>query len=274
MTPEERQLLSGLFDRLNQANPGEVDREAMDFIQNAIRANPKAAYVMAQSVLVQEEMINTATARVSELEKEVGMLKQAASAAPAAAAASRSAIGGIPRRIGGGMGAGMGGGMGAGATMAAAPAAPPSGINLPRPGAGVAPGMAPGMGAAGMGAAPGGPAPGPWQRQQPEAQSGGGGFLKTALGAAVGVAGGMLLANSLSSMFGGNKAQAAEGAQSPAGSNDGWGDTGGGGWQADNNAATPGGGNWGDDGGGAWNSDDSGSWDDSAGSGDSWGGDE
>lgn len=257
MTPEERQLLSGLFDRLRAANPGEIDREAMEFINNALRANPNAAYVMAQSVLVQEEMINTASAKVKELEGEVAQLKQGAGAA----AAPRSALGGTgaaglpPRRTGGGFGAGATPAM---AAMAPRGPVPPSGIQVPAPGS--------------MGAAPGAPQGGPWQRPQADQQAGGGSFLKTALGAAVGVAGGMLLANSLSSMFGGGKAQAAEGAQSPAGSNDGWGDTGAGGWNPDS-AGNAGNQSWGDDGGGSWNSDDSGSWDDSGG-GDSWGGDE
>jgi hypothetical protein len=62
---------------------------------------------------------------------------------------------------------------------------------------------------------PAAPAPSPWQQAQPGQQSGGwaqsapqaaggGSFLKGALGAAAGVAGGVLLANSLSGLFGGH----------------------------------------------------------------------
>ncbi len=217
MTPEERQLLSGLFDRLRSADPGPIDQEAMNLINDSIRANPKAAYVMAQSVLVQEEMLNTASARVEELEKEVASLKKPVQSAPSAFAPPRSALGSAaPRRMGGGMGGGMGRNPGAGMGMAPGgngqgqpygqPYGQPSGMQVPRPGA---------MGAGG--------APSPWGGQAGAAQQGGGGgsFLKGALGAAVGVAGGMLLANQLSSMFGGGKAQAetakpAEAAGSPA----------------------------------------------------------
>ena len=49
----------------------------------------------------------------------------------------------------------------------------------------------------------GGPAAGPWGAPQPQQ---GGGFLKGALGAAAGVAGGVLLADSLQGLFGGGQA--------------------------------------------------------------------
>ena len=53
------------------------------------------------------------------------------------------------------------------------------------------------------------PQPSPWGGQP----SAGGSFLRTAAGAAVGVAGGMLLANSISSMFAGGHGGSAPGAQ-------------------------------------------------------------
>jgi hypothetical protein len=58
---------------------------------------------------------------------------------------------------------------------------------------------------------------GPWGGQQQQAPSAGGGFLRGALGTAAGVAGGMLLANSLSGIFGGHSAANALGLGSPTG---------------------------------------------------------
>ena len=51
MTPEERQMLSGLFDRIRGAASGPKDPEAESFIQDAMRTTPAAGYVMAQTVL-------------------------------------------------------------------------------------------------------------------------------------------------------------------------------------------------------------------------------
>lgn len=297
MTPEERQLLSGLFDRLKSANPGQIDQEALALIQENVRNNPNAAYVMAQSVLVQEEMLKTASARIEDMDAQIADLqdrvqqsdtansgflggfgkslfggKDAAPAAPQPAAQPRSALGSaVPRRMGGGMGGSVGGSMAAGAGTGAAMGAargPGSGIQVPSAG-----GMGNSMGAAPVGA------PGPWAHQREAAQQqqpgGGGSFLKGALGAAVGVAGGMLLANQLSSMFGGNKAQAADGSTSPtsAASNDGWGDNGAGSFTPDSASSNASSDNWGDDTGGNWDDNSSGGWDDNAG-GDDWGGDE
>ena len=55
MTPEERQMLAGLFERVasTAATPREPEAEA--FINDAVRAQPHAPYVLAQTVLVQQQ---------------------------------------------------------------------------------------------------------------------------------------------------------------------------------------------------------------------------
>ena len=55
MTPEERQLLAGLFDRVKNAAGGERDKEAEEFIASAMKDSPHAGYVLSQAVIVQEE---------------------------------------------------------------------------------------------------------------------------------------------------------------------------------------------------------------------------
>ena len=71
MTPDERQMLSGLFDRVRGASGGPKDREAEAFINDAMRATPSAGYVLAQTVLVQQQAVEAAAKRIEELEAQV-----------------------------------------------------------------------------------------------------------------------------------------------------------------------------------------------------------
>ena len=68
MTPEERQMLGGLFQRVNAAAATPRDSEAEAFINEAVRAAPHAPYVLAQTVLVQQHAMEAAANRISELE--------------------------------------------------------------------------------------------------------------------------------------------------------------------------------------------------------------
>jgi hypothetical protein len=205
MTPEERQLITGLFDRLKGAANAPRDPEAEALIIDAVRQQPYAAYVFAQTVIVQEEALKGAAARIQDL--EVKLEAEAAKAREVAAAGSSSFLGGFGKSL-----------FGSEPARPAAPSAvPPTG---PRTGSGVPawggqpqqpgqPMQAPGgpWGGA-MGAQPG--------MQQPQQGGmfggGGGGFLKGAMATAAGVAGGALLYQGISSMFSGN--QGATGAQS------------------------------------------------------------
>ena len=183
MSPEERQLLVGLFDRVRN-NAGQTrDREAEQFITDAVRSQPYAPYLLAQTVIVQEQALRAANDRLGELEARLQELE----AQP---------------KGGGGFLGGLGGLFGGGAA--------------PQPGRTAAPlqsggpwGGAQAGGPQGWqqgGPQPGGPQQGGWGQpsgtvgQQP---AGGGGFLKGALGAAAGVAGGVLLADSIRGLFNG-----------------------------------------------------------------------
>ncbi len=201
MTPDERQMLTGLFERIKSAANGPRDGQAEAFIADNVKALPVAPYLLAQTVLVQEQALGAASQRLQELEDKIHALEQQQQS-PA------SFLGGLSKSMFGA-------------------ASPPPAAAAPRPYA------AP--------TAPSGPwgqpAPtGPWgQGQQatpsgPWAQpalGGGGSFLSGALTTAAGVAGGMLLANSMRSLFtGGHNATLATmagpgllsgGAASPAG---------------------------------------------------------
>ncbi len=182
MTPDERQLLVGLFDRIHAASGTPRDRDAEALIADAVRDMPFAPYLLAQTVLVQEEALRAASERVHQLEARVRDLEaRAAQPAPEAT----SFLGGIGKSI-----------FGASApapTQAAAPASGPWGrVAAPPP-----PAQQP---TGGWGQQQ--PQPGPWSQSAPPAA--GGGFLKGALGAAAGVAGGVLLADSIRGLMGGH----------------------------------------------------------------------
>jgi len=178
MNQQERDMIEGLFQRLQQADAqaGPRDAEAEALIRERMAAQPGAAYLLAQVVLVQEQGLRNLQTRVEQLERDVASRPQADG-------------GFLAGLLGSGTGGGRSPAPAAPATQgpAAAAAEPPASgwTNTrfpPRPAAGMQPG------AMGTGA--------------------GGGFLAGAMQTAVGVAGGVLLANAVSGLF--HEAEAAE----------------------------------------------------------------
>jgi uncharacterized protein len=70
MTPQERELLTNLIGRLRQAPAQAKDQEADQLITQLVRERPDAAYVLAQTVLIQDYSLHQAQARISELESQ------------------------------------------------------------------------------------------------------------------------------------------------------------------------------------------------------------
>ncbi|WP_166141664.1 DUF2076 domain-containing protein [Methylosinus sp. RM1] len=183
MSPEERQLLAGLFERTRSASGAQRDQEAESFIAEQLKSQPGAPYLLAQTVLVQDQALQAANQRLQELDSRVKELE------------SR------PQQSGGFLGGLFGG---------AQRQAPPPPRPAPPPGYGQQPGYpqqqggpwgAAPAGAPGYAAPPPGYAPQAYPPQQAAAAPGGGGFLKGALGTAAGVAGGVLLADSIRGLF-------------------------------------------------------------------------
>lgn len=77
MQPEERDLIADLFGRLKQFEGQPRDPEAERLISGAVNAQPSTPYLLVQTVLVQEQALKGAQARIAELEA-----KLAAAAAP------------------------------------------------------------------------------------------------------------------------------------------------------------------------------------------------
>jgi uncharacterized protein len=184
MTPEERQLITGLFDRMRGFTLPEKDREADSLINESMVSVRDAPYMLVQSVLIQEQALQQADARVKELEEKVRAL-ESASQRPSG---SGSFLGGL--------------------FGSRAPAQPAS-----------EPGRGPSVPVVGGRATPSDsrPASPAWSQQPPAqpggpfaqgAQPAGGGFLQSALSTAAGVAGGVLVANAIGNMLGGHSAHA------------------------------------------------------------------
>ncbi len=171
MNDQERNMIDGLFQRLHEAEAqaGPRDKDAEALIAERMAKQPGAAYMLAQVTLVQEQGLKNLTNRVEELERQL---------------AER------PRQAEGGFLGGLFGGGGANAsTPPRQAAARPSATSAPAaPSRGWS--NSPPAGAAAM-------RPG----QQAGAQQGGGGFMAGAMQTAVGVAGGMLMANAVAGMF-------------------------------------------------------------------------
>ena len=70
MTPEERNLVIELFDRLATLEDAQRDPDAERLIRDGLRQAPNAPYALVQTVLVQDEALKRADARIRELEGE------------------------------------------------------------------------------------------------------------------------------------------------------------------------------------------------------------
>jgi len=96
MTPEERNLIIDLFDRLATLEDAQRDPDAERLIRDGLRQAPNAPYALVQTVLVQDEALKRADERIRELE---------AGSATETAARDTSFLGGIRSMMGGQHGA-------------------------------------------------------------------------------------------------------------------------------------------------------------------------
>jgi hypothetical protein len=68
MTPQERQLVDDLFDRLSKVEGAPRDPDASAAIAQGLRKAPNAIYALVQTVLLQDEALKRAHHRIQELE--------------------------------------------------------------------------------------------------------------------------------------------------------------------------------------------------------------
>jgi uncharacterized protein len=198
MTPQEQQLVADLFDRLSSLEDQRRDPDAERLIREGLGRAPNSVYTLVQTVLVQDEALKRANARIEELQR--------ATAAPAESGGSfldsvRGMISGrdqprgsVPSVKPGGMGSSGVWGARPEPSQASGPSPgqpwgnpqgyPQGGYPPPPP---PPPGYQPGAGYPPAGAAP---------------MGGGGSFLGTAAATVAGVVGGGLLLNGIRSMMG------------------------------------------------------------------------
>jgi uncharacterized protein len=176
VTPEERNLINDLFDRLASVENSERDPEAEAAIRDGLQRAPHAVYALVQTALVQDEALKRADARIREFESKLGSEGQQPH--------SGSFLGAMREALTGRRGS--------------VPTVPPTEAPMgapPQYRGPSAPPMAAGPGyALGPGYAPGPASGGPGV--------GGGSFLGNAAATAAGVVGGSLLLDSIRGMMG------------------------------------------------------------------------
>jgi hypothetical protein len=164
-------MLADLFERVRATATGGRDPEAEAFIAEAVRAQPYAPYVLAQTTLVQQHALEAAAQRIADLEARAAAPQQ-----------ETSFLGNLGKTL-------FGGAAPAPAPRANYDASAYRGAGGADPSGYRQPAYAPP------------PPAGPWGA--PPAPPAGGGFLANAMTTAAGVAGGMMLANTLESLVGG-----------------------------------------------------------------------
>lgn len=73
MNTEERQIIDSLFDKLRQAerHGGPIEPDAEAHIRARVDRQPGAPYLMAQTIVAQEQALGSAQTRIADLEGEL-----------------------------------------------------------------------------------------------------------------------------------------------------------------------------------------------------------
>jgi uncharacterized protein len=168
MTPQESELVVELFNRLVQLETAQRDPEAERLIADGLRHAPHAVYALVQTVLLQEEALKRANARIEELQVQTSAAAEPEQPPASFLDSMRKALGGR-------------------APHGSVPSVRTAGGNQ-SPGQQPQPGYPQQMPVSGYSGAPG--------------FGSGGSFLGTAASAAAGAIGGSLLLDGIRSMIG------------------------------------------------------------------------
>jgi uncharacterized protein len=71
MTPQEKELVEDLFDRLTKLESAPRDADAERLIAAGLQQAPHAVYALVQTALVQDEALKRANARIEELQAQL-----------------------------------------------------------------------------------------------------------------------------------------------------------------------------------------------------------
>jgi len=83
MTPQEQQLLQDLANRINQTVLPEKDPDAERFLIQSLSRNPDAVYILAQTVLVQQYALDQAKKQLDDARQQLAAAQQQAQPARA-----------------------------------------------------------------------------------------------------------------------------------------------------------------------------------------------
>jgi uncharacterized protein len=180
MTPQEQQMIDGLIERIRNTQVTDRDPEAAAHLQQGLGGNPDAIYILAQTVLVQQQALLQAQSQLQSANAELTKLRDAAGHPPQQPSGSW-----LDRFFG------------------TSSAAPMQGYAQPQPPAYGAPVYAPQQPYPPQGYPPPQSYP-PQAYAQPYGQPAGGSFLRNAAQTAAGVAAGALVFEGVESMFGGH----------------------------------------------------------------------
>ncbi len=78
MTSQEQEMIQGLIDRVRQTQLPEKDSEAENLLQGSLGRNPDALYILAQTVLVQKYALEQAQKQIADLKSQVDQSRQQA----------------------------------------------------------------------------------------------------------------------------------------------------------------------------------------------------
>jgi hypothetical protein len=190
MTPQEQQLVDDLFNRLASLEGQQRDPGAEQAIRDGLKRAPNAVYALVQTVLLQDEALKRANARIEELEQAAGAAGGSEPQQGGFLDGMRSLLtgrdaprGSVPSvRPAAPSGQGSSGVWGAPPRPGVAGSPPPQGYPQPYPQAYPTGGMPMGTGL-----------------------GGGGSFLGTAAATVAGVVGGAMLLDGIRSMMGGHQ---------------------------------------------------------------------
>ena len=79
MTPQERDMIDGLIQRIRTTQVTDKDTEAEQHLQQGLAGYPDALYVLAQTVLVQQYGLTQAQAQIQQLQAALDEAHQHAS---------------------------------------------------------------------------------------------------------------------------------------------------------------------------------------------------
>jgi hypothetical protein len=189
MTPQEQQMIDGLIDRIRNTQLTDRDPDAAAHLQQGLGNNPDAIYILAQTVLVQQQALLQAQTQLQSANAQIAQLRDAAGHPP-----QQPSGGWLDRFFGTG-------------------SAPPNQGYQGQPQQPGYQSQQPAYGTPVYGSAPPQPYPPqpyPQQAYPPDpygsgyGQPQGGGFLRNAVQTAAGVAAGAFLFEGVESMFGGH----------------------------------------------------------------------